>query len=123
MVTINKSKEIEEKLNQFKDQAPVKTAQEPAAEPVEHVVEEEHAKPSKSAPWREGVNMDEEALLNLEKRLNCMLNMELHLRLEWIKARKNMEALGSRKGKVSIADLVEEAIDEYTSKIIKKMTK
>jgi len=66
--------------------------------------------------------MSEDELRSTDKRFSGFLNMELQLRLQFIKSRMNNEALsqGKKATRISINELQAMAVEDYTNRILKK---
>lgn len=74
-----------------------------------------------NAPWRDVTGMTEAQLRGRERGISGFMNMELHARLQFIKNRMNMENVGKgKKDRVSVSELQAQAIEDYTSRILKK---
>ena len=132
-LSLGKSKSIEEKISAFKDGAALKAKKEsdaeevaaPAAEQpaeVEVLAEEPIAqKATKNSPWRDASGLSEDQLRSIDKGISGTMSMELHLRIAFIKNRMNGELLAKgRKERMTAVQLHTMAIEEYTSKILKK---
>lgn len=90
---------------------------------AEHEAQEPMAQQTapKNSPWRDNAGMTEDQLRSMERGISGVMNMELHLRLQFIKNRLNMENIGKgRKEKVSVNQLQVQAIEDYTTRMLKK---
>lgn len=84
-----------------------------AREPIAQVI--------KNSPWRENAGLTEDQLRSMERGISGVMNMELHLRLQFIKNRLNMENIGKgKKEKVSVNQLQVQAIEDYSARMLKK---
>lgn len=127
-MTLNKAEQIESAERAKKDAAAKAAAAQFGAkaamttnveEPV--VAQEPIAQVAKNSPWRDNAGLTEEQLRSMERGISGVMNMELHLRLQFIKNRLNMESIGKgRKDKVSVNQLQVQAIEDYTTRMLKK---
>lgn len=131
MSGINKSKQIMAAAKNFGQEAAVNTQQDAPVEEVkaeETKVEEvkveevkpQAAKKEKHSPWRESVGLSEAQLRRTERSVNCVISQELQLRLNFIKNRLNAERIGTDEARATLVSLQQQAIDEFTAKILKK---
>lgn len=116
-IDAEKSTQESSAVSAFIQQAPLKADVEAKVPQVEKAEQK-----SKNSPWREGALMSEDELRSTDKRFSGFLNMELQLRLQFIKSRMNNEALsqGKKATRISINELQAMAVEDYTNRILKK---
>lgn len=69
-------------------------------------------------PWRVGTSMAEDELLFITEKASYNIPMELVLRMDYLISQKKARSLGKRTNKTA---LVIEALDEYTTRELKKL--
>lgn len=102
-VAAETSQTVEEVINE----APLKTLSVEQTNPVENV-----------KPWRIGTSMSEDELMVVTEKGSYNLPMELVLRVDYLVGKKKSRGLGKKTNKTA---LLIEALDEYTTKELKKL--
>ncbi len=103
-------KEREAAQQEVIDKAPLRSTE---AESTNKQAKEE------TKPWRTGIDLPVEALMQIRKKTSINQAMELELRLAYLMNEKN-----SKRGfgpKVYVNDLINEAIEQYTRSELKKL--
>ena len=87
--------------------APLKTLSAEQTNPIESI-----------KPWRIGTSMSEDELMVVTEKGSYNLPMELVLRVDYLVGKKKSRGLGKKTNKTA---LLIEALDEYTTKELKKL--
>ena len=102
-VAAETSQTAEEVINE----APLKTLSAEQTNPIESI-----------KPWRIGTSMSEDELMVVTEKGSYNLPMELVLRVDYLVGKKKSRGLGKKTNKTA---LLIEALDEYTTKELKKL--
>jgi hypothetical protein len=107
-VTAMSEAEKEQKRQEIIESAPLQTNPDEATNPA-----------VKSAPWREGMNLPVEQLMQIPHKTTMNQPKELALRLAYLVNERNKTRGFSRK--FTATDLINEAVEQYTRTELKKL--
>ncbi|ATI40477.1 MULTISPECIES: hypothetical protein [Acinetobacter] len=75
-------------------------------------------KKDREAPWRQGINIAPEDLKLIQRPFNNNISQEMYLRLNWL---KSISSIGMGSNKTTFTTMLNEALEEYTARRIKKL--